>query len=154
MVVVVAVVVSTHVTFIIILFFIYVLLVILQLTWLKYQREGQPRKTENELTSDRWRRFLKNLNLNLTLTRSPMGSWLNPKIRNQGKKLRKRKIEPSGFELQNSQNPPFHVRQPNQLCQMAIRCKLHNFLVFYRTTLDWQEVSSQSYAAVLPVGTI
>ena len=34
---------------------------------------------------------------------------------------------------------------------MAIRCKLHNFLAFYSTTRDWQEVSSQSYAAVLPV---
>ena len=36
---------------------------------------------------------------------------------------------------------------------MTIRCKLHNFLAFYSTTRDWQEVSSQSYAAVLPVGT-
>ena len=27
---------------------------------------------------------------------------------------------------------------------MAIRCKLHNFLEFYSTARDWQEVSSQS----------
>ena len=32
---------------------------------------------------------------------------------------------------------------------MAIRCKLHNFLDFYSTTRDLQEVSSQSYAAAL-----
>ena len=55
---------------------------------------------------------------------------------------------------QYTQNPPFRVRQPYQLCQMTVRCKLHNFLAFYSTTRDWQKVSSQSYAAVLPVGTI
>ena len=36
----------------------------------------------------------------------------------------------------------------------AIRWKVHNSLAFHSTTRDWQEVSSQSYAAVLPVGTI
>ena len=34
---------------------------------------------------------------------------------------------------------------------MEIRCKQHHFLAIYSTT---QEVSSQSYATVLPVGTI
>ena len=86
----------------------------------------------------------------------------NPKLITPKRKLRKETKkkrwgggrELSGFALQNSQTPPFCVRQTNQLCQMAIRCKLHNFLAFYSTTRDWQEVSSQSYAAVLPVGTI
>ena len=50
----------------------------------------------------------------------------NPKNRNSGKKLKK-----------GGKNRTFRIRttkHPNR--QMAIRCKLHNFLAFYSTTRD------------------
>ena len=100
-----------------------------------YHREGQPRKTENELTNEDG--FIKpKPNHNPNPKPDPNiepNTKPNPKNK---RNLEREKREPSRFELQNFQNPLFRVRQPNQLRQMTIRCKLHNFLDFYSTTRD------------------
>ena len=41
-----------------------------------------------------------------------------------------KKLNLSDSNYKTPQNPPYRVWQPNQLCQMAVRGKLHNFLAF------------------------
>ena len=53
----------------------------------------------------------------------PKTLTLTPSLTLETKKER----QPSRVELQNSQNPPFHVRQPNQLYHMANLLQITQF---------------------------
>ena len=97
-----------------------------------YQREGQPPtlRTSSRTIGEEGLKLKPYHNPNPNTNTKPQKETEHRSLEKERKKI----WEPSLFELQNSQNPPFRVWQPNQLCQITIRCKLHNFLAFYSTT--------------------
>ena len=113
-----------------------------------YQREREPRKTENELTNNRWRRFKTNLNPNPNpnANTNPKPNP-NTKLRKETKKKEQKEREPSGLDL-----PDSNTKTKSSACDNPTNCAKQQFVTKYLIFLAFivQHVIDKKLVVSLP----